>query len=267
MKVDNICKFPSDQLSNDVFVSCFVLESDAEIMRKKNLLAHNRMILVEQGEGDFSFDDNTFSFAPGSLIFGFEGEYFSLLQGENVRYLYIDFGGTRAQNLCHRLGIYPHSRNYENMHSLIPFFKECLLSTPTANIDIVAESVLLYVFSKLSVGESKQNSTIQKIIQLTELHFRDPNLSMVRIADDIGYNAKYLSHFFKKKMNISYTDYLRSFRFKYAISLFELGISSVKNVAFLSGFSDPFYFSNAFKKEIGISPKEFIRKQSEQKEK
>ena len=64
-------------------------------------------------------------------------------------------------------------------------------------------------------------------------------------------------------MGVSYSEYLRSLRFRYAISLFELGISSVKNVALLSGFSDPLYFSNAFKKEIGLSPKEFIRECAE----
>ena len=84
------------------------------------------------------------------------------------------------------------------------------------------------------------------------------------IADEIGYNSKYLSHLFKEKMGVSYSEYLRSFRFKYAISLFELGISSVKNAALLSGFSDPLYFSNAFKKAIGMSPKEFISSISSQ---
>ena len=98
---------------------------------------------------------------------------------------------------------------------------------------------------------------------MTEKHFRDPKLSLEQIAKKIGYNPKYLSHYFKKKMNVSYSEYLRLFRFKYAISLFELGISSVKNVALLSGFSDPLYFSNAFKKAIGISPKDFILKRAE----
>ena len=104
---------------------------------------------------------------------------------------------------------------------------------------------------------------MQKIIGLTEERFRDPQLSLSQIAKEIGYNSKYLSHYFKKKMNVTYTQYLRSFRFKYAISLFKLGINSIKNVALLSGFSDPLYFSNAFKKEIGVSPKDFISKQSE----
>ena len=120
------------------------------------------------------------------------------------------------------------------------------------------------MFSRLSATDSKQNATIQKIIEITEENFQDPELSLTTISQKIGYNPKYLSHFFKEKMNISYVEYLRSYRFQYAISLFRLGISSVKNVALLSGFSDPLYFSNAFKKAIGVSPKEFVRAQNNQ---
>ena len=256
----NICKFPTASCSNDLSVFCFVFETDQGVMQKECVLTYNRMILIEQGEGELLFDGVPHKASAGTLIFGFAGERFSLLRGEGIRYLYIDFGGTRAKNLFYRFEIFPHSRTTEGFNGLIPFFKDCLLSAKQENIDIMAESVLLHVFSRLSAADPKQNATIQKIIEITEKHFQDPELSLTAIADMIGYNPKYLSHFFKNKMNVSYVEYLRSYRFKYAISLFELGISSVKNVALLSGFSDPLYFSNSFKKAIGVSPTEFIKK-------
>ena len=258
MKSNNVCKFSSSNLSNDLSVFCFVRETDPTIMKKPKKLDHDRMILVEQGSGCFLFDNASHPFSAGTLIFGFEGETFSLSSGEAVQYLYIDFSGIRATNLYHRFGIYPQLRKNENFNALIPLFKDCLFSTPQENIDIAAESILLYVFSRLSVNLSTQNTTIQKMLEITEERFREPDLSLALVAKEIGYNAKYLSHLFKEKMNVGYNGYLRSFRFQYAISLFKLGISSVKNVALLSGFSDPLYFSNAFKKEIGISPTEFI---------
>ena len=261
MKSNNICKFSTYNPSNDLSIACFVFETDMEIMQTRKTLTHDRMILVEQGEGTFLFDGIPYTVSAGTLIFGFEGESFSLLNGDGIRYLYIKFRGARTKTLYRRFGISPHSRKKEGCNAFIPFCKDCLLSTQQENIDIVAESILLYVFSRLSANQSAQDATIQKIIDMTEEHFRDPDLSLAQIAKEIGYNPKYLSHYFKKKMNVTYSEYLRSFRFKYAISLFELGISSVKNVALLSGFSDPLYFSSTFKKAIGISPKEFILKQ------
>ena len=39
--------------------------------------------------------------------------------------------------------------------------------------------------------------------------------------------------------------------------LFKYDKLSVKETAFALGFSDPFYFSNFFKKQTGISPKDY----------
>ena len=258
MKTNNICKFTPSSITNEQSFFCFVLETDRSVMEQKRRLNHHRMILVEQGDGELFFNDVPHAFTAGTLIFGFEGECFSLLNGENVRYLYIDFSDSRASNLFHRFEISPRNRKFEGFNGLIPFFKECLLSTKQENIDIISESVLLHAFSRLCATDSKQNAIIQKIIEITEENFQDPELSLTVIAKEIGYNPKYLSHFFKKKFNTSYVEYLRTYRFQYAISLFKLGISSVKNVALLSGFTDPLYFSNTFKKAIGISPTEFV---------
>ena len=258
MKRNNICKFSPYNTSNELFFPCFVLETDKDVMAEKQFLSHNRMILIEQGEGEFLIDNSTFSFSAGTLIFAFIGETIFLSRGENISYFYIDFSGVQAESLFRRFGINKFTRKKDGFNNLISFCKDSLLSTKQENIDIAAESTLLYIFSRLSATYSPQNDILQKILEITEENFQFPELSMVFIANEIGYNAKYLSHFFKKKMQINYSEYLRSFRFKYAISLFESGITSVKNVAMLSGFSDPLYFSNIFKREIGISPKEFV---------
>lgn len=258
MKNRNICKFSLPTISNELSISCFVLETNMEVMKNLTTLTSNRVILIEQGTGVFLINDVPYSFEVGTLIFAFEGETISLKEGNGVRYLYIDFTGSRGKTLLQRFGIYPSSRKYKNFNGLIPFFKESLLNTLSSNIDITAESVLLYLFSKLYSDTPKQNDVLQEIIDFTKENFKNPELTISAVAEEIDYNAKYLSHFFKTRMNVNYSEYLRSIRLKYAISLFENGISSIKNVSFLSGFSDPLYFSNVFKKEIGYSPKEFI---------
>ena len=260
MKFKNICKFPNISQMSDLTISCFVLESDQQVMKTPKKLKDNRMILVEKGQGTFLFDNLTYTFTAGTLIFGFEGETFFLDKGENVSYFYIDFTGIRATSLLSRFAIYSHTRKRDNFNGLIPLFKDFLLSTKQENIDIASESVLLHVFSQLTVLRQENNDIMQKIIKITDENFKEPDISIGLIAKEIGYNGKYLSHFFKKNMNVSYTEYLRSVRLKYAISLFDLGLSSVKNVAILSGFSDPLYFSNIFKKSLGISPTKYVEK-------
>ena len=263
MKSKNICKFPPSNFLNEFNISLFVLETDKATMMETVVLQSCRMILVEQGEGIFSIDGVSYPISAGTLIFGFENESFRLTDGTDVQYFYIDFSGQRGHNLCARFGIYPATRMIKKQNGLIPFCRDCLLSTPQEHIDLAAESVLLYVFSRLTNANAAQNSLLQSIIDLTNDSLSNPDLSISLVAKELGYNAKYLSHFFKEKMNVCYSEYLSSIRFKYAISLFEHGLNSIKNVAFLCGYSDPLYFSKSFKKAIGVSPKEYISRFSD----
>ena len=98
-----------------------------------------------------------------------------------------------------------------------------------------------------------------RVIRLTEERFADPTLSITLLSSELSYHPKYLSHLFKKEMGVSYSEYLRDIRLNYARGLFEHGLDSVKNVALLSGFSDPLYFSGVFKRVVGASPSDYIK--------
>ena len=130
----------------------------------------------------------------------------------------------------------------------------------------MAESTLLYTFSRLTANYSDDISLVNNVLQIIEESFSDPNLSIGEIARELSYNPKYLSHLFLKKVGVPYSDYLKNIRLKHAISLFDRGLDSIKNVAFLSGYNDPLYFSTVFKKTVGISPKEYILSKRANKE-
>jgi AraC-like DNA-binding protein len=127
----------------------------------------------------------------------------------------------------------------------------------------VAEGLLLFSFSRLTCEKAAENGLVAQIIEMTEEGFRDPTLGIAEIARELSYHPKYLSHLFKRKTGVTYSEYLRSVRLKYATSLFDHGLDSVKNVALLSGYADPLYFSGVFKRQMGLSPKDYLRAQKE----
>ncbi len=258
----NICKFLNSGFPDTLTVSCFVLETNPETMILPQKLANNRMVLAVDGEGILKTDENALRFSMGKLFFGFEGEIFCVNEIKNISYMYIDFRGTRAQELLHRFNINKENRSFDNFDGLIPMWSESLLRASEQTIDLVAESILLYTFSHLDVVLGKHSSLISKIIDLTEDHFTEQTFSLSELSNNLSYNSKYLSHLFRKNMNLSYSEYLCTLRIKYAVSLFDYGIDSVKNVALLSGFADPLYFSKVFKKKIGVSPKEYINQKA-----
>jgi YesN/AraC family two-component response regulator len=172
--------------------------------------------------------------------------------------MYIDFDGIRADELFSRFDISVVNRLFDGFDGVIPMWQQSLLRADEQTIDIIAESMLLYGFSNLPPKTSAQNSIVNKMLDMCQKNFCDSDFSLNYIADKLCYNPKYLSHLFKQKMNVGFSEYLRTLRINYAITLFDNGLDSIKNVALLSGFSDPLYFSSVFKKTVGKSPKDYI---------
>ena len=253
----NICKFSTPLISSSLWTHRFILESDEETMKNFITLNEHRVYLISKGDGVFSINSKKFLFQTGDLIFCFKGDEIRAEKTNKCEYMYIDFDGTRAQELFRRFGIIDGNRIFSGFDGLIPFWHESLSRASAENIDLSAESILLYTFSRLSVSTPKGNPLVNKIIELSEENFKENEFSISVIAEELGYNVKYLSHIFKEKTGVTYSEYLRDLRIKYAVSLFDHGLDSVKNVAVLSGFSDPLYFSTVFKKCIGVTPKEY----------
>ena len=259
MQKENICKFITSSEDVGLGIKKFVLERNNEILSSKTRLDYNRLYLFISGCGSIFFDKSEVFFREGSLIFAFEGENVYIKAKTECECMYIDFNGIRASELFYRFTINISNRIFDES-GLIPLWQESLSRAHDSTISLVAESMLLYSFSRLDLCENKKNNVIMDMVRISEKNFSDPELSVEKIADMLDYNAKYLSHVFKKQMKISYIEYLRSLRIKYAISLFDNGIDSIKNVAFLSGFSDPMYFSTVFKRSVGKSPTEYLKK-------
>lgn len=260
MKSRNVCKFTSSRYCENLFVSCFVLETDTQVMQKAHTLPSHRIMLIIDGESEVNIDSQLISLQQGGLLFAFAGEKIVFKPWQQCKYMYIDFDGLRAEELIKRFNISKTNRYFAGFDSIIPLWQESLGRATESTFDLVTESVVLYTFSRLTASLSRGNSVLNRVLNITEERFNSFDLSISAIANELGYNSKYLSHLFKEKMNISYSEYLRCLRIKYAASLFDNGLDSIKNVALLSGFSDPLYFSTVFKNVVGVSPKSYIAK-------
>lgn len=255
----NICKIPIQMINGgEITISCFVRETNISVMKEPRILKHNRLLLCTEGNGVMCADENSFNLSKGTMMFFFSGETVSLKTGDELIYEYIDFDGSRAEELLRKFDVTPLSRHYDGFEGSIPLWQESLFRSNDKTMSLAAESLILYSFSRLYDNGESEIGLISRIMQITESNFNDPDLSVSQIAEELSYNAKYISHLFKQKTGVGYSEYLRSVRLKYAITLFDHGINSVKNVALLSGFSDALYFSNVFKKHIGVSPSDYI---------
>ncbi|MBO5668605.1 MAG: helix-turn-helix transcriptional regulator [Lentisphaeria bacterium] len=85
------------------------------------------------------------------------------------------------------------------------------------------------------------------------------DLSITEIASFIGVTPQYLNKIIHKTTGMTTRKNLMEIRLKHARELLENSNYLVKEIATLTGWRSPFYFSNVFRAAYGISPNEVPR--------
>lgn len=88
-------------------------------------------------------------------------------------------------------------------------------------------------------------------------------LSLTSLAEQYNYHPTYFSEMFKEGAGVSFIQYVTEVRMKHAVRLLQETRLTVWDIAELTGFSSPGYFSSKFKKMFNQSPSEFRLSQSE----
>lgn len=93
-------------------------------------------------------------------------------------------------------------------------------------------------------------------------HLGDSEFDLGRVMDKTGYSRGYLRRTFKLATGMAPLAWLLRQRIAFAAQTFRqyAGVYTVRQVAALSGFSDPYYFSRIFKQYMGQSPTKYIEK-------
>jgi len=89
-----------------------------------------------------------------------------------------------------------------------------------------------------------------------EQHFRD-KVTSANVAESCHMDSFQFSRAFRSAFGITFREYLLRVRIKEACRLLEKPDIAVTEVAYLSGFNDPSYFSKTFKRYAGVCPSEY----------
>ena len=100
---------------------------------------------------------------------------------------------------------------------------------------------------------------LNKLNALLEAELSNPELDINDIAARLGYSRSVFYRRIKALTNIAPNDFLRTYRLKRAAEMLASS-SPLGEVSDLAGFSSYSYFSKAFKKHFGLSPKDYRAK-------
>ena len=105
----------------------------------------------------------------------------------------------------------------------------------------------------------EQNPGISRSIQFMEQNL-DKKLSLNEIAEEAGYSPSYLTTLFRKKTGYSPLSYFSHLKITKACEYLDFSKHKIKEISFLMGYTDPYYFSKDFQKKIGLSPRNYRKR-------
>ncbi|MEJ5199580.1 MAG: DNA-binding response regulator, partial [Anaerolineae bacterium] len=108
------------------------------------------------------------------------------------------------------------------------------------------------------LGSEAQRTTRKAMAYIHE-HYAEP-ISREDLAAHIGVSARHLTRCFHQEMGISPITYLGRYRVERAKRLLEAGDKTITEVAIATGFGSSSYFADAFRRETGMSPREYQRR-------
>lgn len=114
------------------------------------------------------------------------------------------------------------------------------------------------------MNSAQTNSGMQVIDKVKEYvmnNYKDPELSLTKVAEFASVSTGYLSGLFKKESGTNFIKYLTDVRMEKSMQLLRTTDMKTYEIAYETGFSNPHYFSVSFKKYTGISPSEFRTKE------
>ncbi|MBR2044004.1 MAG: helix-turn-helix transcriptional regulator [Clostridia bacterium] len=257
MSTQNICKFIKSFNEDRIYTQKFVYEKSGNTFC--TTVSANAVYLVVSGSGRLTTDSVKADLRAGNIFFTFENLAYKIESVNNFQYMYITFSGNRSVELFARFGITPVKCVFEGHEGITTFWQNAIAKAGEKNLDLISEAVLLYTFGEMApYKESAEQQLIRSMVKYIENNFTDNSTSLQSMSNALGYNGKYLSRIFKTSIGINFSSYLTNVRIQNAVFLMEQGVTAIKNVALLSGYKDPFYFSSVFKSVIGMSPSEYI---------
>lgn len=267
MPIQNICLFNAARSDSEyIGILNFVYEKNCGTYKDFGVISVFRLHLVTSGSGSIDTSYKREKLSVGDVFLTFPGTEYRINDEDNLQYIYISFVGIRAHKLLDRVGI-----NKRDFVRTVPQFIQNMWQweisqTHHYNIDLVAEGVLLTTLGNLcnksdSNELSETGLNVLSLKKQAEDRYMDPSFNLQTACKEIYYNPKYASAAFKRYMGMGFNEYLLSLRLNNATRLIESGISTVKQIAELSGFSDALYFSRVYKKKWGCAPTVSIAKQ------
>jgi AraC-like DNA-binding protein len=253
--------------SDDLYVYCCGISQTAPGHSFGPALKPHFMIhFVMSGKGTFLMGGKRYPLKEGYgfLIVPDELAYYAADDDNPWTYVWIGFGGRRAEEIVSQLGLSVKQPVFKSDKSkdIYDIVKDMMDHNTFSVEDSLRRNGQLQMFlsviaSGLSVTPKSDSGSANDYVNRAQAYVRSNYCNPIKVTDIADYvciNRSYLYTLFENALGISPQQYLARYRIAKAVELLQLTSLPIESIAISCGYSDPLVFSKAFRQEKGMSP-------------
>lgn len=218
--------------------------------------------IVLDGEAEYHYEDRILHSHKDDIVF--LDNYSPFYQKSLGDYYVYVINFVAYEGFLHRSNLF-HPANTE---IYLNMFKEAAAAFEQRKPGymLMTISSLYKILATMKADRSEQEypvSKMDKYVFATDyihMHLADPQLSVERIAEELGISGTYLRRIFLEIAGTTPLKMIKTIRINSASELLETGGLSVAEAAVQCGFWDVSYFCREFKKILGCTPLAFQKK-------
>ena len=227
---------------------------------------------VLSGQGYFYMNNRKYTLKAGQCFFipPVTSSLYKAEPSDPWTYIWICFNGENAPILCEHCHL-TEETPVQQLNSVLPYQETILemMAHPqlTPSSEAYIQSGLYRIIAMLEEEFHASYTTMESnenfyITQAVDYIKKSPlqNITVTDVADYLHISRSHLYGLFKKHLGTTPQAFLTSAKIINARELLTITDIPVSSVAFSCGYQNPFAFSRAFKKETGMTPREYREK-------
>lgn len=174
-----------------------------------------------------------------------------------------DTAKNNMANMCMTL-INQYLLNHSGMKEIISINQDFIIQLyRKENLHLLQDSVITILSSIAeNIEQYNPHSVIDKIMDYTNRNYNS-EIKLDMFAKNFHYSSSYLGKQFKNTAGISFNTFINKVRIGKAKEFLQKGYK-IYEVAQMVGYSDKDYFTEMFKKYVGVTPSEYKSSDSEE---